>query len=462
MPDGGWEPVEPRRASASEAAGAPGETVASGRVARSPHRGRLAAGAAGLVVAVVVWAVVGRDPDGGAPDADDPTSEVRERTDDERAAEATADAAAHDDGVMARRAFAQASRQLELAASYRYHGTAHVPAESDARPAQAPTTDVTVDGEVLWPLRTHDVAVDATGRAAETVTVGPSIWQRRAPTEPALAALPYAFAGDVATWAGGVVPFGAGAARLPGWLAATTDRRYRSERSGRQTFTATLPAGRFGETRAGAPPVDGQVVLTVDVDGDPLRIDVEITGAGPRSFWRVNLEITGLGDAVTIDLPNGELPAVTDGPSPAAVRTAGLAVPVELGRLPEGWMLGGIELTTDPLDCPTLVLVYGALDDSLAEQRGRGIDATGPGFLHLRVMPPPCAEPAGPGRSLRVGAFAGAPQRFPEGGGGVLTDGHTTLEYVSDLPADDVLGLLATLEPYDPATRPTAIGTAAA
>jgi hypothetical protein len=306
------------------------------------------------------------------------------------------------------------------------------------------------------------VAVDATGRAAETVTVGPSIWQRRAPTEPALAALPFAFAGDVATWTGGVVPFGAGAARLPGWLAATTDRRYGSERSGRQTFTATLPAGRFGETRAGAPPVDGEVELTVDVDGDPLRIDVEITGAGPTgSQWRMDLEITGLGDAVTIDLPNGELPAVTDGPSPATVRAAGLAAPVELGRLPEGWMLGAIELTTDPVDCPTLDLVYGTVDDTLAERRGRGIDATGAGFLHLRVMPPPCAEPAGPDRSLRVGAFAGAPRLFPDGGGGVLTDGQTSLEYASDLPPDDALGLLATLEPYDPATRPTAIGTAA-
>jgi hypothetical protein len=462
MPDGGWEPVEPRRASASDPAVAPGETITSGRIARSPRRGRLAAGAAGLAVAVVVWAVVSRDPGGGAPGADDATSEVRERTDEERAAEAAADDAAHDEGVGARRAFAQASRQLERAGSYRYHGTAHAPAESDARPAQAPAADVTVDGEVLWPLRTHEVAVDAAGRAAETVTVGPSIWQRRAATEAALAARPYAFAGDVTTWTGGVVPFGAGAARLPGWLAATTDREHRSERSGRQTFTATLPAGRFGETEAGAAPVDGQVVLTVDVDGDPLRIDVEITGAGPTgSQWRVDLEITGLGDPVTIDLPDGELPAVTDGPSPAAVRAAGLAAPVELGRLPEGWMLAAIELTTDPVDCPTLVLAYGALDDTLAGRRGRGGDATGRGFLHLRVMPPSCAQPAEPGRSLRVGAFAGAPHLFPNRGGGVLTDGHTTLDYASDLPTDDVLGLLATLEPYDPATRPSAITAAA-
>jgi hypothetical protein len=425
-----------------------------GRLARSPRRGRVWLCAAALAVIGVVWSVAGRgsgDGGGGGPDGGDPDgeelSEIRERTDEERARDVVAD----DRADAARRTFAQASRRLELGGSYTYSGTVHAPAPSDARPAHAPAPDVTVEGEVLWPLRTHEIAVDATGRAAETVTIGPTIWQRRAPTREGLAATAYEFAGDVTTWNGAVVPFGAGAARLPGWLTATTDRVRRSEIDGRRTFAATLPADRLGDTGTGPPRVDGEMVLVVDLDRNPLHIEVTVPGeAATGSAWRVSLDLGGIGDTVAIDVPNGELPSVTVGPSLADVQAAGIAAPVELAQLPEGWILTAIALDTDEgrADCARLRLDYNNV-----ESGGRT-----PDWLALSVLPPMCAvRVATEGTPLEAGAFIGWPATFPGGEGAVLSDGRTTVEYVSSLPSADALRLFETVEPYDPATRPSVL-----
>jgi hypothetical protein len=447
---------------------------AGGRLARSPRGGRLALAALGLVVvgAVVAAATRGGGGDGSTGGADldrersserstEESSEVRERTDGERTdGERTdgdrAGAAAEDDEESgARRAFAQASRRLQLAGSFAYEGTVHAPAASDARPAQAPSPHVTVEGEVLWPLRTRDVAVDATGRAAETVTVGPTIWQRRALMPGLLATEAYAFAGDVTTWTGAVVPYGAGAARIPGWLTATTDRAFRSERSGRQTFVAALPADRLGTVDPNRRPQEAEVTLTVDADGDPLHVEIEVPGAAATgSDWRLSLDITAIGDPIAIDIPDGELPSVTDGPSPAEVRAAGIA-PVELARLPQGWMLTTIMLVRNDQrpECPRLELDYGAAD----------APAGAFDWLSLDVLPLRCGRAGEVGsfdEPMTAGPFVGGPARFPQGMGGVLSDGRTTVEYVSSLPTDEALRLLATLEPYDPATRPTAFGAA--
>lgn len=433
-----------------------GSTPTGGRMARSARGGRLALGVVGLIaVAAIARAALGGGGGGGSgPDAEDGLSEVRELTEEERAERAAEDEAASD----ALRAFAQAARSIELAGSYAYDGTVHAPEASDARPAHAPSPDVTVEGEVLWPLRTHDVAFDATGRAAETITVGPTIWQRRASTVAGLATMPYAFVGDVTTWTGAVVPFGAGAARIPGWLSATVDRSFGSERDGRRSYVAVLPADRLGETVPGAPAADADVVLTVDADGAPLHVEIDVPASSSRDVapWRISVDITGLGDPVTVDIPDGELPGVTEGPSTAEVRAAGIAAPVELGRLPDGWMLAGIRLAGDDQrpECPRLELDYFGLASTSATS----------GHLSLTVLPPPCAleniDGGPPAEPLRAGPFVGGTARFGAGMGGVLTDGRTTVEFVSSLPNDDVLRLLATLEPYDPATRPTVLDAA--
>jgi hypothetical protein len=413
-------------------------------------------GAATVVLVAVVWAIAGRDgsgrDDGAGADDEDALSEVRERTDEERAAD-DAEAAA-DATRAARRAFAQAGRRLRVSGSYAYSGTVHAPAASDARPAHAPAPDVTVEGEVLWPDRTHEVAVDTGGRAAETVTVGPTIWQRQAAQPGLLTTRPYAWAGDVAAWDGRLGASGAGAARLPSWLGDSVDRRHRSEREGRTTYVATLPGDRMGEVAPGEPPRDAEVTLTVAADGDPLRITVEIPGeVAVGSAWRLDVEITALGDPLVIDAPDGEMPSVTHGPTPAEVRAAGIGAPVELDRLPDGWLLGGVGLAQDPRQegCTWLVLSY----DDLARR------PNGPSpILTLQVMAPRCAESADTvaeeGVPLQAGPYIGHASLFSGGfEGGMVSDGRTAVRYVSSLPVAEVARLLAELAPYDPATRPT-------
>jgi hypothetical protein len=438
-----------------------------GRLARGPRRGPLGLVLAGVVLAVAVWAIAGGGDDGGrrgsgADDAgdagggaadEDGLSEVRERSDEERAAD---DAEAEADAVRgARRAFAQAGRRLRVSGSYSYSGTVHAPAASDARPAHAPAPDVTVEGEVLWPDRTHEVAVDAGGRVAETVTVGPTIWQRQADEPGLLVTEAYAWAGDVAAWDGRFSPSGAGAARLPSWLGAAVDRRHRSDRQGQSTYVATLPADGMGVVTPGEAPRDAEVTLTVAADGDPLRITVEIPGeVAVGSDWRLDVEITALGDPLVIDAPDGEMPSVTEGPTVAEVQAAGVAAPVELGRLPDGWLLSGIGLGEDrrQADCTWLVLAY----DDLESRVG------GPSpILTLQVMAPDCAAATdtvspGSGVPLQAGSFIGHASLFSGGfEGGIVSDGHTAVRFVSSLPVPDIGRLLTTLVPYDPTTRPT-------
>jgi hypothetical protein len=201
--------------------------------------------------------------------------------------------------------------------------------------------------------------------------------------------------------------------------------------------------------------VDGEVQLVVDDDGNPLHIEVTVPGeAATGSAWRVSLDISGIGDTVAIDIPDGELPSVTEGPSPAEVQAAGLAAPVELGRLPEGWMLFEIQLVRNDQDpaCPHLELYYGDIEPP----------AGTPGWLDIDVMAPPCAPSPVPasGATLRAGAFIGTEHITAGGMGGLLSDGRTAVEYASSLPTDDALRLLETLEPYDPTTRPTVLTAA--
>ena len=71
-------------------------------------------------------------------------------------------------------AFAGALLRLGQAGSFAYRGSVHAAGESPFRPGAWTAADVTVEGAVLLQhALTRDVAVDATGRAVETVTSGP-------------------------------------------------------------------------------------------------------------------------------------------------------------------------------------------------------------------------------------------------------------------------------------------------
>jgi hypothetical protein len=385
-----------------------------------------------LTVGVGAWAVIGHR---GGDARSDPTSEIQERTDADRP-EATHDAR------IARQAFVLASRRLERAGSYGYRGTVHARSASDARPAQAPATDVTVEGEVDWPARTRDIAVAGSGRAAETITVGPTIWQRQASSKSRLDRARFTYAGDVPTWAIFDLvgfhtdgPSGAGAARLPGWLMATIGARLVTDDHGRHTYRALLRAKALGETDPHTPSGDGEVTLTVDDDGVPTHVEVE---AGPG--WHLDVDLDAIGDGVTIDPPGRELPAVTDGPPPEQVTGTGITAPAELAELPRGWMLAEVTLERPRHGCAVLELDYGPVDQPKA------------GGLTLVMAGAGCPPMVGPLTGPSLGARTDP--HHPAIHGTVAT-GTADVRYVSSLPADETQRLLRHLVPYDPSVRPT-------
>jgi hypothetical protein len=142
--------------------GAPGQRVSARRVVREPGRwSRLAVVVAvvGLVAGGLFWWVGGRGP------GDGPSS------------------GSASDTRPTRVTFNEAVSRLAGNSSFAYEGEVHAAEQSSFRPGDWTARDVTVEGAVLLDHNlTRDVAVDATGRAVETVTSGPTVWTRSAST----------------------------------------------------------------------------------------------------------------------------------------------------------------------------------------------------------------------------------------------------------------------------------------
>jgi hypothetical protein len=109
-------------------------------------------------------------------------------------------------------------------------------------------------------------------------------------------------------------------------------------------------------------------------------------------------------------------------------------------------MLMGIELEHNG-PCPRLGLYYGDIESSAATSD----------WLNFQVLPAACAPPNAAEGTLRAGPFTGSEHTTNEGRDGLLSDGRTAIDYTGNLPTDDTLRLFETLEPYDPATRPTVL-----
>lgn len=164
------------------------------------------------------------------------------------------------------------------------------------------------------------------------------------------------------------------------------------------------------------------------------------------------LDITRLGEAITIDLPGGHPTSTTGNVNPDDVRAAGIAHPVELGAVPDGWILYEIELVDDwrGPDCSALHLSYqnaeatDGLDDSLT----------------LDVTSADCEYVDGDfSQRVTLGSFTGAMTDGGEGVLAVVSDGRTSVEVFTDLPLSEVSALFEDVEPFDPASRPVPVGT---
>jgi hypothetical protein len=196
-------------------------------------------------------------------------------------------------------AFTQAADRLVSGGSFAYAGTTSAIDVSHVRPGLWLAVDLTVEGEVATAAGSvHEIAVDAGGRATETVSQGPVVWGRLATSREDLPEATYL----PITEESGEQSAGKGVALLPAWLDSTVDRRDAgTDGRGDRVLRATLPASVLGEVVDGRPAGDADVLLTLDAAGDPVRVEVTSGPAAPP--LRLALDLVRIGEPVTIDLP---------------------------------------------------------------------------------------------------------------------------------------------------------------
>ncbi|MGH9229144.1 MAG: hypothetical protein ACRD07_10560 [Acidimicrobiales bacterium] len=361
-----------------------------------------------------------------------------------------------DDAEDAGVAYLEAVRRLGHAGSFAYRGSVHAAGPSALRPGPSIATDVTVEGAVRLPQSiTRDVAVDDRGGAVETVTSGGTVRSRTAPSIEGLAGAAWGVAGPSRGRDGGY-PGRLGAALVADVLRSAGDRhRDGTDASGRAVLRATVPADdrdeRYGDTLDGA-----DVRVTLDESGDIAH--VVLTSAQPEPRLVLRLDIVRLGD------PGVITPRDVGAPTRRTVDVEDLVAvgvePLELGRLPMGWALTDARVSTgQSVMWPTPVGAAGCTRLSLDY---RDLRAVAEGSLHLTTASQACmavpgrADPDAGDRTLRIGPFEGTVDERWDRTLGDVSDGTTHLSFSSDLPADALATLLASLRPFDPVGGPAA------
>ena len=398
-----------------------GAVASESRVVHQPGRwSRLAAVVA--VVAVVAggvlwWAGTDQSGDDGVEEADPGPSR------DERST---------------RVAYYDALNRLRQAGSFAYRGEVHAVGYSVFRPAGQPALDVSVDGAVnLAAVLSRDVAVDAMGRSAETVTSGPTVWARSAATAEELGTAEWALAPSAGTTVSGT----AAVAVLA--LSAGNPQADRPDADGRRVIRGTMPAGdqRVGDSGllAGA-----ELVLTLDEDGDIVRMVVASAPEDPQ--LRLDLDITRIGEPQDIAPPDHGDAALRRTIPIGLLETVGVR-PVELGQVPAGWELSGAWGMPVPEagGCPRLTLLYRDPESVLHD------------VLRLTVTSTQCEwRERGPGepQPLTAGPFQGLVIEAGSGTRGDLDDGTTRVSFITDLSLEDAAIVLASLRPFDPDAEP--------
>ncbi len=231
---------------------APGQGASARRVVRGPGRWARLVGVV-AVVGLLGGGLLWWARDGGRDGGDEPSC----------------GGIGGDRARAARIAFYPATHRLLSAGSFAYGGEVHAAQRSPLRPGEWMAGDGTVEGAVVLEHGlTDDVAVDASGRAVETVTSGPKVWTRSASTVD-----------------GSAPPRGQSAPRSAGHAAAGDGRRFRSALVARDPRpVAPDPRGgasyvpRCPQATGGAPtPIDAK---ETDPVGHPRR------GRQPRPHRR--------------------------------------------------------------------------------------------------------------------------------------------------------------------------------
>ena len=423
-------PIEPRVAKESgwgEPDGGPrGTGTSSGRVVHEPGGWpRLAAVVAvvGLVVGGLLWALLDDDP---APAGNEEPAEPPAQPDPQ---------------AETQREFAEAMLRFGEVGSFAYRGSVHADAARPFGAGPSGIGDLTVEGAVLLEASlAREVATDARGRAGETLISGTTVWTRSAASTGGL---------DAAPWA--VHP---GTAEAVGWLdmqvvasllgSAGDPRGEAPDAAGRRVIRATLPTRDDG--KGNLLPLGGaDVLLTLDDVGNVVHLVM----AWPPHEAELILDVEISGHNRPQDIaPPDRGPAALRRTVPVEALQAEGFPPRELGRVPPGWRLTGawVEREATPrAECSALALLY---RDPAA---GHG------DYLRLLQSPARCGvmtDVTGEPQSLVVGSFEGSFVESATGTVGTLFGGTTAIRFQTDLPADDVAALLASLRPFDPDADP--------
>jgi hypothetical protein len=347
-------------------------------------------------------------------------------------------------------AWAEATVGLSEAGSFAYRGTVHASEAGPMRPGAWIAEDVSVEGAVLLSdAITREVAVAAGGEAAETITSGATVWTRTAPTAARLAGRPWErITGPGPAplgWYRSSLPARMGLALVLDVLAPAENRRSSPrDGTGRRTLLATVP----NRSPVRVDLVRGaEVILTLGGDGDAGVIErIAVTDVPAHDPELVmDLAIDDLSE------PGLVTPADVGEPARRTVKMDALDAAhveaVELGRLPDGWGLTGAlaapDGDTEGLDpCPQLRLEY------------RDLAPDDDGWLALSIASDGCRVQRGtrgawPAR-LRAGAFAGSALEGTEVTTGSVSDGVTSVGFVTNLSAAGAAEMLVSLAPFDP------------
>ena len=107
-----------------------------------------------------------------------------------------------------------------------------------------------------------------------------------------------------------------------------------------------------------APEPIAEIALVVDESGNPVRIELSSLPGQPS--LELAFDISGIGEAVPVPLPDGRPGSVRGNVTVDQVRAAGISDPVEFGALPADWVLFDTALLADVPGpgCSTLSLGY--------------------------------------------------------------------------------------------------------
>ncbi|HKA82294.1 MAG TPA: hypothetical protein VKD21_00410 [Acidimicrobiales bacterium] len=424
-------PIESRLAKESESGGPDGGTrgtaASSGRVVHEPGGWpRLATVVAvvGLVLGGLAWALLDDDP---LPAGDE-----------EEPAEPPA---RPDPQAETRREFAEAMLQFGQVRSFSYRGSVHAEGGRPFGVGPSAVGDLTVTGAVQLDVAlSREVTADARGRAAETLTSGTTVWTRSAASAGRLDAAPWA-AHPGATEAVGTLDMQVLARLL---ATAGGPRGEAPDAAGRRVIRATLPTRDDGAGHL-LPLGGADVLLSLDNAGNVAH--VVVTWPPHEAQLVLDVEISGHNQTQDIAPPDRG-PAALRRTVPIQALVAEGVPPRELGRVPRGWRLTGAWVrrnVTPRADCQALTLAY------------RDPAAASGNYLFLQQAPQACGvmtDATGEPQRLVVGSFEGSFVESPTETAGALFDGTTAIMFETDLPADDVASLLASLRPFDPEADP--------